>query len=270
MRISVDVKGIDATVAKLRGLSEKKIKVATVSALNDAAYAGSQAAKKEIERVFDRPTPWVKGGVRYVKAVREARMVGGLPVGGANVMASAIDLDYWGNKQGVAVEKILQAQIAGGTRRHKRHEIALQRTGILPDGMGIVPGGAAKIDQFGNMSSGQIVQIIAWFRGFGEQGYKANISDKGRDRLGKDNKRTGARGLAYFALQRPHGKLPPGVYQRFQTAFGSSVKPVMIFIRTPQYARRFDFYGVGKRAAEAQFTSSFPRYLRQMLDERGL
>jgi hypothetical protein len=270
VKITVDTKGIDATIAKLRGLSEKKIQVATVSALNDAAYAGSQAAKKEIDRVFDRPTPWVKGGVRYEKALRAPKLVGGQYIYQGRVMASYIDLDYWGNKQLVSVEDVLRAQISGGARRHKRHEVALQRAGILPNGMGIVPGSAAKIDQFGNMSSGQIVQIIAWFRGFGEQGYKANIDDKGRRRLGKDSKRTGARGFAYFALQKPYGKLLPGVYQRIQTSFGSAVKPVMIFVRMPKYAKRYDFYGVSKRAAEAQFKASFPRYLRQLLDERGL
>lgn len=257
MKIAIDTKGIDSTIARLRGLSEKKIMVATVAALNDAAYAGSLAAKKEIERVFDRPTPWVKGGVRYVKARTEK-------------LESSIDFDKWGNKTNVTVEKVLAAQIQGGPRKHKRHEIALERAGILPAGMGIVPGGAAKIDQFGNMISGQIVQIIAWFRGFGEQGYKANIDDKGRRRIGRDNKRTGARGFAYFALQKPHGKLLPGVYQRFVTAFGSAVKPVMIFVRQPMYAKRYDFYSVSKLAAEAQFKASFQRYLSQMLAERGI
>ena len=165
---------------------------------------------------------------------------------------------------------VLAAQIKGGGRRNKRHEIALQRAGILPSGMAIVPGDAAKIDQYGNMSAGQIVQIISWFRGFGEQGYKANTTDKGRAAKSRDNKRTGARGFQSFALQQKRGKLLPGVYQRIQMAFGSAVKPVMIFVRQPQYRAKFDFYGVTKRAAEETFSKSFPRYLKQMLEERGL
>ena len=256
MQVSVKLVGLDRIKSKFMAHA-KQVEYATMIAVNNVAFRARDAVVDRMRQVFSNPTPWVLGGVRVKKATRTK-------------LSATVDLDFWGNKQGVAVEKILHAQIAGGARRHKRHEIALQRAGILPDGMGIVPGGAAKIDQFGNMSSGQIVQIIAWFRGFGEQGYKANMGDKGRDRLGKDNKRTGARGFAYFALQRPHGKLPPGIYQRIQTAFGSAVKPVMIFVRTPQYDHRFDFYGVGKRAAEAQFASSFPRYLRQMLEERGL
>lgn len=256
MKISVDVKGIDAAVARLRGLQEKKIDVAKVAALNDAAYLASKEAAREMARVFDKPTPWVLGGVRYVKARRDKQ-------------ESSVDFDKWGNKTNVTVEKVLAANIYAGTRKHKRHEIALNRAGILPDGMGIVPGDAAKLDQYGNMTGGQIVQIVAWFKAFGEQGYKANINDKGRARIGRD-KKSGQRGFAYFALQQKRGKLLPGVYQRFQTAFGSAIKPVMIFVRMPSYRKRFDFYGVADRAARKEFARAFPMYLDKLLAERGL
>ena len=281
MKISVNIKGLDATQAMLRGLSEKKIRVAAVAALNDAAFAGAQAGRRQIASVFDRPTPFISRSPVYFKAGlagRKVRVPGAFDIRGAgllNTLASdrleaSVDLSGEGNKQGVEPQMVLAAQIKGGARRHKRHEVALQRAGVLPVGMAIVPGDAAKIDQYGNMSSGQIVQIIAWFNGFGEQGYKANTTDKGRAAKGRDNKRTGARGFQYFALQQKRGKLLPGVYQRIQTAFGSAVKPVMIFVRPPQYTARFDFYGVTKRAAEQTFAESFPRYLNQMLQERGL
>lgn len=257
MKIDIDVKGLDATIASLRGLADKKINVATVAALNDAARAGYDATRKEMASVFNRPTPWVLGGARYVKARKDKP-------------EAKIDFDKWGNKAGVTVERVLAAEIAGGGRRHKRHEVALQRVGILPTGMGIVPGAAAKLDQFGNMSSAQIVQVISWFKAFGEQGYSANATDKTKTKRERDNKRTGARGFSYFALAQKRGRLLPGVYQRFTTAFGSSVKPVMIFVRMPSYRKRLDFYGVADRAARAQFAVSFPRYLDQMLRERGL
>ena len=281
MRINVAINGLDAQVARLRGLAEKKITVAAVAALNDAAYAGSQAGRREIASVFDRPTPFIARSPVYFKAGQagmSVRVPGAFDIRGRGLMQTlsadrleaVVDLSGEGNKQGVSPQMVLAAQIAGGGRRHKRHEVALQRAGILPAGMDIVPGNAAQIDKFGNMSSGQIVQIIAWFKGFGEQGYRANTTDKGKKAKGRDNKRTGARGFQYFALQQKHGKLLPGIYKRIETGFGSAVKPVMIFVSTPQYRRRFDFYGVTRRAAEAQFTQSFHRYLRQMLDERGL
>lgn len=256
MKIGIKIDGLDAVKAKLRGLADNKIKVAAVAALNDAAYVGAQETKKTMVRVFERPTPWVMGGVRYVKARRDK-------------LESTIDFDQWGNKTNVTVGHVLAAEIAGGQRKYKRHEIALQRAGILPPGMFIVPGPGAQRDAYGNMPGSQIVQIVAWFRAFGEQGYKANSTDKTRARLAKD-KKNGQRGFAYFVLRQKTGKLPAGIYQRVAFAAGSAVKLVMVFARQPNYQRRLDFYGIAEKAARAEFARAFPMYLDKLLKERGL
>lgn len=233
------------------GKIEKQARYAAARALNTAAYKASQDVSKEMGRVFDQPTLWVLKGSRYVKASRDR-------------LQAKVDLDYWGNKQGVTVSHVLRAQIAGGRRKLKRHELALQRAGILPAGHAIVPGAGAQLDRHGNMSSGQIVQIMSWLKSSGEQGYSANMRDGGR-RLGRDNKRTGARGFAYFVLREKRGKLLPGVYQRFKLGFGSAVRPVMIFVRIPEYRRRLDFYGVAARSAVAEFKAQFPKLLAEAM-----
>jgi hypothetical protein len=256
MKIDVKMDGMDALKARLRGLADNKIKVAAVAALNDAAYAGAQETKKTMAQVFDRPTPWVMGGVRYVKARKDR-------------LESSIDFDQWGNKTNVTVAKVLQAEIYGGQRKYKRHEIALQRAGVLPSGMAIVPGPGAAKDQYGNMPGSQIVQIMAWFKSFGQQGYKANSTDKTRARLAKD-KKNGTKGFEYFVLQKKHGKLAPGIYQRFTFAHGSAIKPVMFFVRMPTYKRRLDFYGIAEKKAIETFNRAFPMYLDKLLKERGL
>lgn len=279
--LTIDIRGLSAVQARLRGLAEVKIKKATVAALNDAAYAGATAAKGEMERVFDRPTPWVKGAVQYNKAGLSGSRVRNPGVFdqfgkphfatlAGDRLTAVIDLDRWGNKQGVSVSDVLRAEIVGGGRRHKRHEVALQRAGILPSGMFVVPGEAAQIDAYGNMNKGQINQILSWFRAFGEQGYRANMVDKTRDRLGRGSKRTGTRGFSYLVLPRGRGKLLPGIYQRVVTGFGSALRPVMVFVRAPRYSQRYDFYSVAKKAAVAQLNKSFSQYLGGMLRERGL
>ena len=53
--------------------------------------------------------------------------------------------------KGIEPEKILQAEIFGGSRRPKRSEVALRRVGILPDGYFLVPGQACPLDQYGNV-----------------------------------------------------------------------------------------------------------------------
>lgn len=229
------------------GFTDKQVKFATSRAINSAAYVGAQATVKEMRKVFDRPTPWIIKSVRYTKSTKD------------NLKAE-IDFDFWGNKQGVTASQVLQAEIFGGQRNLKRHEKALQRAGILPVGKAIVPGSAAMIDQYGNMSAGQIVQVMAWFKGFGQQGYKANIDAKGRKRLGRDKKKTGQKGFQYFAMQAKRGKLIRGVYQRFQTGFGSAVKPVMVFVERPKYKARLDFYGIAEREARKEFNSKISQY----------
>lgn len=246
--ITVKIFGIEKTLANL-GESSKRVRVAAAAALNDAAYQGKRATEAEIKRVFDRPTPWIQRSVRYVKANK------------TNLTAK-IDFDAWGNKTSVTAAMTLAAQIYGGTRKNKRHEVALQKAGILRPGHAIVPGPAAKFDQYGGMAASQIVQIVSWFKAFGEQGYRANMRDGGK-RLAKDNKKTGAKGFSYFALQKSHGKLIPGIYQRITFGVGSAVRPVMYFVNLPKYRRRLDFYGIAERAAVAEFNKQFQLYLDQ-------
>lgn len=249
MQITVNIKGLDGLKEKMKNV-EKQVKFAAMTAINTVAYQASQATKDEMRKVFDRPTPWVIGGVRYKKATRDK-------------LQALVDLDFWGNKQGVAVEQVLKAEIFGGSRNRKRHEIALERAGILPSGMRIVPGAAAKRDAYGNMQAGQINQIISWFRGFGEQGYKANMSDKRRASMARGRKEQ--QGYAYFVLKRARGKLLPGIYQRFQFSAGSAVKPVMIFVYRAEYRRLLDFYGVAQRIVDRNVQPEFDKALASAL-----
>lgn len=244
MQIICKVKGIDALKESL-GRKAKQVDYAAMVAVNNTAFKAHSATKDEMRKSFVAPTPWVLGGVRVKKATRAS-------------LTATVDLDFWGNKQGVSVEKILSAEIFGGDRNKKRHEIALSKSGLLPEGMYIVPGGAAKLDGYGNMSSGQIQQIIAYFHGFGEQGYKANMSDKRKASLARDKKKSGTRGVVYFVLKRSRGKLPPGIYQRVSFgAMGNAVKPVMIFVRKASYKKRLDFYGVAQRVVDMNIQIEF-------------
>lgn len=281
MKVKFDATAIDAVQAKLRGLADKKIKVATISALNTAARAGHDDVRKSMTSVFDRPTRWTLGAVAYWKSGSAGALVRqpgvfdmyGAPQSSplsADRLFAVVDVSKESNKQGVAPQNWISPNVFGGARKNKRHEIALQRAGILPAGMYIVPGAAAKIDAYGNMSAGQINQILAWFKAFAEAGHKANMNDKGRARLGRDNKRTGASGFQYICLKRPVKGRPAGIYQRYTFAVGSAIKPVMIFIKPPTYSKRLDFHGVARKAAIAEFKRAFPLYLGQMIKERNL
>lgn len=271
--VTAKIDGLDAVQARLRGLADNKIKVAARATLNDAAYLGKRATEKRIAEAFDRATPWITKSVRYVKAKGDK-------------LESSIDFDYWGNKTGVTAGKVLSAEIYGGQRRHKRHEVALQRMGILPAGMFIVPGEAAQMDGYGNMSASQIRQILSWFSAAEmTAGSTQNMTEKTRNRLRKGSMRQGrvTNGFEYFVVQpgatrtwtRANGKqgshkMQPGIYQRIFLGQGTAIKPVMIFVKSPAYKQRLDFYRIAGDAALAEFKRSFPMYLEKLLKERGL
>lgn len=101
-----------------------------------------------------------------------------------------IEPTYFGGK-GVDPQKILQAQEFGGARRDKRSEAALRRIGILPSGYQTAipetpyPGSD---DGRGNIRGGFLVKLLSYFQAMGEQGYKANMTDRRKARLHKGTK----------------------------------------------------------------------------------
>lgn len=264
--VNVDTTGLLRLEAQVKDMG-KQVRFATERALNAAAYETSRATSKEMARVFDRPTSWVLRSVRYVKANRKTQ----------TEMSVSVDFDYWGNKQGVTVSQVLRAQIYGGQRRLKRHEVALQRIGVLPYGMFIVPGQAAQLDSNGNMSAGQINQIMSWFRAFGEQGYQANMTQATQDKRRKGTRKS--YGFEYFVVKpgavrtwfrgtneaRGRHKMQPGIYMRTFMGFGDAIRPVMIFVHFARYRQRLDFYGLAERTARAEFAAKFPQYLADAL-----
>lgn len=246
--INVRPNGIDiSTDAKRQAAA---VPFAVVKALTRTAKHAQQTVRDEMVRVFDRPTPYALNST-YVKPATKDNPV------------SSVYLKYDASK-GTPATKFLSAQIDGGTRSHKRFEAALQRIGVLPDGWYVVPGKAARLDAYGNWSRGQIVQLLAYFQAYGEQGYRANTTKERRDKLRKGTKRK--RGIAYFAVlpsRRSSKWLHPGIYLQTRFGFGSSLQPIALFVSASRYSKRFDFYGVIEKESRTQF----PVELRRALTE---
>ncbi|HEB94322.1 MAG TPA: hypothetical protein ENI94_12855 [Gammaproteobacteria bacterium] len=212
-----------------------------------AAFAGAQMAnylankirdaeKKEMQSVFKNPTPWTLNSTRVTYARK-------------NSPQAVVWLKDEAPK-GTPATKYLAPQIFGGRRNIKRFELALQHAGVMPTGWVSTPGQGAKLDRYGNMSRGQIVQIMSWFQAHSAAGYTANTTAEGKRRRWRGTRKR--RGYAYFAVnpQRPNEKtrhLQPGIYMRINTAFGSAIKPVLIFAPSASYSKRYRFFGVAER-----------------------
>lgn len=241
MRISIQ-SDIASVTRRLTETQSKHVPFATVLAITRTAQLVKQAEISEMRRVFDQPTAYTLNSLFVHPATK------------AKPYADVFLKDD--TSKGTPAAKYLLPQIKGGLRPIKRFERALQRIGAMPNDMVAVPGRGARFDQNGNMSRGQIVQILSFLRAFGEQGYRANRAKDAKLKKGQ---------RAYFAVFGGRGSdLPPGVYQRFGT-HGVKILPVIRYVKPPLYARLFRFAEVGQRTVRMHIGPQFRQALADAL-----
>lgn len=236
MRISVNI-DMGRIVKGLDDLHRNQIPFAVAAALTATAKDVEQEEVKEIKDSFDRPKPETMSSL-YVRPATKSKL---------EAVVGIKDFNGKGNP----ASKYLAAQITGGTRRFKRFERALQIAGVMPPDHYVVPGSAAALDAYGNIKPSLIVQLLSYFKAFPEMGYKANMSDKRKSALAKGSKKTGAQGVVYFVAS--DGWLHPGIWARYTFGKGSAVKPVLMFVQSSQYEKRFDFEYVAKKTVDRVF-----------------
>lgn len=245
--IEVRMDGLeDLRKALAEGLSQRRLDAAVATALTRTAVATKDAMRQMMPRVFDRPTPYTLNSLR-VETATAARPV-------ARVWLKD---DLAGS--GTPATKYLLPQVQGGGRGTKRLEVALRAAGALPDGWFVTPGDGASLDAYGNVSRGQIVQVLSQLRIQLVAGSMRNMSLDARRAL-RAQRRAGGR----FFVVRPGGRLQPGIYQR--EFIGRNVTPVFVFVRRAQYRKRFDFYGLARTVVADRLQPEMARALQQQLD----
>lgn len=245
----------------------KQVRFAASVAINATLGRARTAVQQRMPQVFERPTPYVvRGAVAIQNSTRDQ-------------LSGAISLATTDTAGGnVPAGKPLVAEVKGGSRRLKRSEVLLQRAGILPRGYLTVPGRGARMDAYGNMARGQILEVLAWFRTHGVRQSKAGQRNSWRDNIsdaGMQRKRTGTRnraGYEFFAVAPGSGsRLKPGVYRRqlagrFMGPVGNRPVAVLVFVPRAQYAQRLDFVAQAEEAAAAAFQAQFRTALRRALE----
>lgn len=256
IHINVKVEGLDRVRKELAKLSGPAMRQATADALNDAAYDVRRRYREEMRRVFDRPTPYIIKHVDITKATPD------------NLQATIGPRAPAG--KGTDPEKVLAAQLAGGTRRDKRSESALRRVGILQSGyMTVIPAEPfpGSVDGYGNIKGSFMVRLLSYLRAFGEQGYRANMSDKRRAKIAKRGlTKDGYTTINGYELFVAYGKLRSGRSAHLAYGIwarsgiqGAVLRPVLMFVRTPMYSKRLD---LEKIARSTEIQSVFERRLR--------
>jgi hypothetical protein len=266
MMLKIEIKWLDQVKQQLGNMA-KQASFAASRALNETAKKVQQATHDEMRKVFDRPTPYT---LRSMKVERSDK----------RNLTAIVKLRDDAPGKGTPWIKAIGHQFGGGNRSWRRFEGALQRISVLPSGMAAVPpknsSWAMQLDAYGNIPRGKLVQILSYLNAFGEQGYKANMTDKRRRSLAKISKTEAGYktigGIQYFVSYggrgRPggdryvHGRhdqhLFPGIWARRGT-HGSNVAPVILFVRKPRYQRMIDLERIARSVVAKELNAIFNR-----------
>lgn len=209
------------------GPTSKRILRATEQTLDEVARLVYVEEKSTISKIFDRPTPYTISSLKLTRTKNH------------NMEASV-----WFKEPDRMIQHYLVPQVEGGGRRMKGFERALDSTYLYP-------AKGARLDKYGNMPYGQIVQILSVLgRAEYVAGYSANITTRSRKRNRKPRE--------FFWLRGNRGKLTAGIYERQQKG---RPKPVLIKGKSPTYSKRFRFYEIGRRVVGESASSVFLMYL---------
>lgn len=258
----VKTEGLERSLGLLDGFSARRTAAVIATALTRSAVEGKAVALRELLAAIDRPTPYTQRSL-YMRGATANRLQA--EVGFKDDLAGS----------GTPATKYLLPNVEGTPRHIKRFELALQHAGAMPKGWHSVPAAGARLDEYGNISRGQIAQILSQVGTELTAGYNRTLpkvqSWMGpKDKRLTQNKRRRAFGRAggqFFALPQGKGKLKPGVYLAGARDFGAKwglgrtgrITPVLIFVRATHYKPLMDFYGVVGYAVRNQLPAELSR-----------
>ena len=284
MNFTIDTRDLQALRADLAGFSDRRFRAALATALTRTAVQVRDAEKAELVDAFDRPTRYTLGAIYMQGANADALRA---EVGVKDEAAGGRPPTKW-----------LRWQISGGLRTQTAFERQLVRGGAMRDDQRMVPGEFARLDAFGNVSRGQLQQILSQLRidnpvlGSNRAMVRRTApinpgrgaSKKyGREAVAASRKIRAAysnAGGAFVAFPNGTRRLLPGIYQAEGRSFGrlgygasGRIRPVLIFVSKAQYeAGRFDFHYVARltvdRQLAAQVDVAVQEHLRR-LSERN-
>jgi hypothetical protein len=232
----------------LNDLEQRQFPFAMALTLTTMASKIRVAEQDEMRRVFDKPTPWILRSIRYDRATKQ------------NLQARVYVNDDGVTSEGRAVT-VIRNQIKGGARGQKPYERRLTRAGVLPRGWVTVPGNGERLNSYGNLSQGRIVQILSAARAFTESGFNVYQGPSKRSSKVVDRMFV-SRGPGMWAGRRQH--LPAGVWIRSGRG-GRKIRPVLLFLRQASYRPRFDFQGVAQQQMDREFRQTFMESMARAL-----
>ena len=255
--IKIDTGPLGRLADDLRKLG-KQAEFAGIVARTRTATLIKTKVTEEINRSFDRPTPYTQKSI-FVRAATRQK---------PDAIVGLKDFEMSKNIR--SAKEILGHDFLGGSRLLKRFDGRLTRLNILPAASFVAPGRAAQLDPYGNINRGQVTKLLSRFGSLADKG----MSDRSFKRLKKQgllvgrgfgNKRTVLRSEFFVAKAKSGGK-PLGIWQLLGRG---KVGPVLAFTRTPRYRMRVDFHGIADQVIAENLDAEYSKALGQAIASAG-
>jgi len=196
---------------------QRQIPFAISLAINKTAQSVKRAEYDEMRRVFDRPTPFTLNSLFMAPSTKRK-------------LEASVWLKGYADK-GTAATTYIGPQIWGGERKLKRAERLLRRGHLAP-------GGAAKVDAYGNLSRGPLQRALA----------QVGVHfDPLTNATKVSRKRSKRRNASQFFVAEIGGTT--ALWERK----GRRISPYLVAVRTPHYRPRLAFQAVAGREQSAVF-----------------
>lgn len=228
--------------------AQRQVPFALTRALTKTAQDVREAERGAMRGVFDRPTPFTLNAL-YLRPATKQRL----------------EAEVWlkgdGSRDNQPGSHYLRPQIEGGDRPLKRFEQRLVRAGYMQASERAVPASGANLDAYGNISRGQIVKILSQLKTAAVQGDFSDATSSRRSRAKRSKE-------AYFVSRGPgtafgggawksglkSQHLPRGIWVRRNFgAWGTAVKPVLLFVPRASYRARYKFFEIGEKVVQRRF-----------------
>jgi hypothetical protein len=257
--LSMNIRFDADQIAKAFGELQQEHPAVMAQAINDTTREVRDAQVAEMRSSFNNPTAFTLRAL-YTRFATKGKL----------------QAMVW-LKDDASRAHYLLPQIEGGNRPLKRFEQILVRAGMMRSNERAVPGPGARLDAYGNMGRGQIVQVLSQLQAFNLAGSDANATGSKRSKAKRSK-------VEYFVAHGgesrqgrgswKHGDkvqhLPRGIWARTRFSSGSAVKPVLLFVNGTRYGKRFDFVGTAQRVIDERFRPHYEQRMQRQLAKLGI
>lgn len=233
----LDIANLPEVKAEIMRLATNHVPKATYRALNDTAYDALSDLQTEMKSTFDRPTRFALNAFMVWRATPQS-------------LTAEVK-----ERPSVGPRHFLKVQQSGGVRPNTAFEGLLRsKIGNAAHIAAVAPAYGAKLDGFGNWSSGERNQALSGIKA--QRDERSNTSTASA-KLSRNRNR------AAFFVPNEGSRLSPGIYRR--KGKDAPEKVLSFLDARPKYEKRIDYRDVVERTAKAVYETHFEKRLNLLL-----